>query len=445
VIALLSLAIVAGAALWVRCERAEPVVEAPADLAVGRGGRTVPLAVADPDSGLRALAVRLRHAGGEAGLLERDFAGSLLTGGLEHAVRGVEVTLDPGALGLREGDAFLVVEVRDWSWAGWLRGNRTVHEVPVVVDLKPPRVEVLNGLTYLQRGGAGVAAYRLAEPVARDGVEVGDVFFPGHPLPGAADPALRAAFFAIPRDVPREPPISVVAEDRAGNAAARGWQTRLQERGFPDVPIQLTPSFMATKVPELAQALGVAEGSALADFQKINREQRAADEARIREIVATTGPERLWSGAFLQLRNSAVTSRFAEHRTYFLSTGEKVSEAIHYGYDLASLAGAPIEAANAGRVVFADDLGIYGSCVVVDHGLGVASLYAHLSRVDVAPGDEVEQGATLGLSGATGLAGGDHLHFAMLVGGVYVDPVEWWDAKWIREKVDEPLAAAATR
>jgi murein DD-endopeptidase MepM/ murein hydrolase activator NlpD len=439
---LLALAVAAGAGLWLRCEGAGPVVEAPPEVAVGRGGRTVSIGVADPDSGLRALAVRLRNAGGETPLDERTFPGDLLRGGTEHEVRSVELALDPKALGLREGDAVLVVEATDWSLRRWLRGNLTLHEIPVVVDLKPPRVEVLNGLTYTQRGGAGVAVYRLPEPVVRDGVEVADAFFPGHRLPEAADPALRAAFFAIPRDVPPQPPIRVVAEDRAGNVTARGWQVRLQERVFPDVPIQLSASFMETKVPELAEVLDVAEGSAVADFQRINRDQRAADEARVREIVGTTAPERLWSGAFLQLRNSAVTSRFAEHRTYFLDGGEKISEAIHYGYDLASLSGAPIEAANSGRVLFADDLGIYGTCVILDHGLGVASLYAHLSRLDVAAGDEVEKGQTLGLSGATGLAGGDHLHFAILVGGFYVDPVEWWDAKWIREKVDEPLAAA---
>jgi murein DD-endopeptidase MepM/ murein hydrolase activator NlpD len=439
---LVALAVAAGAGAWLRCEGAGPVVDAPPDVAIGRGGRTVSIAVADPDSGLRALAVRLRSAGGETALDERRFPGDLLRGGTEHEARGVEVALDPKALGLREGDALLVVEATDWSWRRWLRGNRTVHEVPVLVDLKPPRVEVQSGLTYTQRGGAGVAVYRLPEPVARDGVEVAETFFPGHPLPGAKDPALRAAFFAVPRDVAAQPRIQVVAEDRAGNVTARGWQVRLQERSFPEVPIHLSAAFMQTKVPELAEALGISEGNAVADFQKINREQRAADEARIREIVATTAPERLWSGSFLQLRNSAVTSRFAEHRTYFLDGGEKISEAIHYGYDLASLAGAPIEAANSGRVIFADELGIYGTCVILDHGLGVASLYAHLSRLDVAPGDAVEKGQTLGVSGSTGLAGGDHLHFAILVGGHYVDPVEWWDAKWIREKVDEPLAGA---
>ena len=116
-------------------------------------------------------------------------------------------------------------------------------------------------------------------------------------------------------------------------------------------------------------------------------------------------------------------------------------------------ANVPVLAANAGKVVNADWLGIYGNCVIIDHGLGVQSLYGHLSSIDVKVGDMVTRGQTLGRSGQTGLAGGDHLHFTMLVGGHPVNPVEWWDAHWIQDRVDRKLkdagaaapVAAATR
>src|SRR5690606_13527667 len=113
-------------------------------------------------------------------------------------------------------------------------------------------------------------------------------------------------------------------------------------------------------------------------------------------------------GAFEQLRNSKVTSHFAEKRSYFVED-EKVSQATHYGYDLATTAAAPISASNSGKVVYADDLGIYGGCVIIDHGFDLFTLYGHLSRIDVKPGDLVSKGGVIGLSGATGLAGGDHL------------------------------------
>jgi murein DD-endopeptidase MepM/ murein hydrolase activator NlpD len=270
--------------------------------------------------------------------------------------------------------------------------------------------------------------------VERDGVLVGDVFFQGFPHP-AGGKGERVALFAIPRNAPEAPLIRVVARDRAGNETALGWSTRLKERSFDQVPIRLSTGFLETKVPELAELLRIDASDRIRAFQQINQETRARNEDQIRAIVAESGAEPLFDGAFLQMRNSAVTSRFAEHRSYLVE-GEKVSEAIHYGYDLASTANAPIEASNRGRVLFAGDLGIYGSCVILDHGLGLTSLYAHLSRIDVQVGDVIERGATLGTSGATGLAGGDHLHFAILVGGTYVDPKEWWDAKWVSERVE---------
>jgi murein DD-endopeptidase MepM/ murein hydrolase activator NlpD len=300
----------------------------------------------------------------------------------------------------------------------------------------------------VRRGGAAAAVYSIDEPTSRDGVEVGESFFPGYPFP-AEEPGQvqetrygrrRIAIFAVPRDAPANAAIRAVGVDEAGNRTTVGWQTRLQEREFPEVRINLGGAFLSSKVPELASSLGVKGADPLSTFQRINSETRAANELRIVEIVAASAPERFWRGAFAQLRNSKVTSLFAEHRSYFVE-GEQVSEAIHYGYDLASTAGAAITAANAGRVIFEGPLGIYGNCVVLDHGLGVTSLYAHLSRIDVREGDQLEKGQGLGLSGATGLAGGDHLHFAVLVGGTYVDPKEWWDPKWVREHIEARLAA----
>src|SRR5688500_20374453 len=90
----------------------------------------------------------------------------------------------------------------------------------------------------------------------------------------------------------------------------------------------------------------------------------------------------------------------------------------------------------------AGDLGIYGNCVVIDHGLGVQSLYGHLTTIDVKAGDTVEKGRQIGRSGMTGLAGGDHLHFTMLVGGEQVTPVDWWSAQWLQDRVLRKIMAA---
>jgi murein DD-endopeptidase MepM/ murein hydrolase activator NlpD len=90
-------------------------------------------------------------------------------------------------------------------------------------------------------------------------------------------------------------------------------------------------------------------------------------------------------------------------------------------------------------VLFADWLGIYGECVILDHGMGIGSLYGHLSSIDVKPDEAVRKGQPLGRSGLTGMAGGDHLHFTMLLHGRPVNPVEWWDPHWIEDRVERKL------
>ena len=96
-------------------------------------------------------------------------------------------------------------------------------------------------------------------------------------------------------------------------------------------------------------------------------------------------------------------------------------------------------AAHNGTVVHAGDLGIYGNCVMLDHGFGLFTLYGHLSSIDVKVGDSVQAKQPIGRSGETGLAAGDHLHFGVYLAGVAVLPVEWWDAKWINDNIAPKL------
>jgi murein DD-endopeptidase MepM/ murein hydrolase activator NlpD len=433
----------AGAALWIRAEGEPPALEAPEALLIGRTGASLAVSLADPRSGLRSLTVELVDGETPRTLLAEEYPGNLLAGGprREHAA---QLALDPKALGALGPDAKLRIAARDWSWRGFFSGNQAEKLLPLRVDLEPPRLDVATGLSYGTRGGAGAVAYTVSEPTAADGVRVGERFYRGYPRPGGT-PGQRVAIFALPFDVPPDAKPVVVARDEAGNESVAGWPLVLKEVAQPTASVTLSPAFFDTVLPRLAG--GALSADPAASFHEVNTRVRAQNEASIREHLAQSSEQPLFEGGFEQLANSKVTSRFAERRTYFVG-GTAVSNAIHYGYDLASTAGAPITAAAAGRVAFTGDMGIYGNCVLVDHGLGVGTLYGHLSSIDVAVGAQVARGQALGRSGSTGLAGGDHLHFAVLVGDTYVDPVEWWDAQWVETHVRDrwqaqPQAAAA--
>ena len=422
-----------------RFEGTPPRLVTGEELVLGPVGATLVINVEDPDSGPRSLHVRLLDQAGSRTLAQRDYPGGLLTGSeFGDRRQRFELDLDPKALRVPDGRATLVVSARDWSWRDGFSGNRTELSIPVVIDTRPPRVELLSGLTYVYRGGSAAAVYRVSEAAERDGVLVDEVFFPGFPHPSGQE-NLRVALFAIPVEASEKPSVKVLATDQAGNEGTARFPARVQKKAFQLSEIQIDEAFIEDVAAPLAGQAGLPTEDPAQTFQGVNETLRAQNEATIREhIGAAPLAERLWAGPFRQWPGSAVMSRFAELRNYSLEQ-RPVSTARHYGFDLASTARAPIPASAAGRVVFAGELGIYGQCVILGHGLGLSSLYAHLSRIDVDPGEDVAQGAILGASGTTGLAGGDHLHFALLVGDTYVNPLEWWDPKWVRSHIEARL------
>jgi murein DD-endopeptidase MepM/ murein hydrolase activator NlpD len=295
-----------------------------------------------------------------------------------------------------------------------------------------------------------MAVYRVTPEDVTSGVVVGDVEYPGYPASGATidgvritDPAMRVAFFALLHDQDLKTPIRLFARDEAGNAARADFDFRVFPKPFKKSRIQLDDKFLERVVPAILEGTTEIqpEGDVLSQFLAINGELRRKNNEKIASFAAQTRPELLWRGiVFHPFTNTAVESAFADHRTYVYK-GKEVDQQVHLGFDLASFAGTPIVSANRGTVVFADELGIYGNCVIVDHGMGVQSLYAHLSSLEVKVGQTVEKEQQLGRSGMTGMAGGDHLHFTMLVNGHMVNPVEWWDSHWIEDRILRKLRA----
>jgi murein DD-endopeptidase MepM/ murein hydrolase activator NlpD len=333
-----------------------------------------------------------------------------------------------------------------------LFGLRTVTSSAtrdVQVRLDPPRIAVVSTHHFINLGGAEFVVLRATPDDVVAGVRVGDDNSPAYPgaAVGLTDPALRVAFFALRHDQDVGTRISAYARDEAGNETTTSLGHQPTNKRFLQSRIPIDQPFLDRVVPAIASNtpdLKVDTGSSdglLKGFLTINGEMRKKNNATIAALAAKSRPEMVWKEAFAPMGNAQVESRFADRRTYFFGDKE-IDRQVHLGFDLASVQRAPVLASNAGTVVFADFLGIYGNCVIIDHGLGVQSLYAHLSTLGVKEGDTVSKGQEIGRTGATGLAGGDHLHFTMLLQGTPVNPVEWWDPHWLEDRVFRKIKEA---
>jgi len=400
-------------------EREKPAIQIQPD--ARHIGKSLAVRVQDQKSGVAELEVDVVQQGKTLNLLSEKFP---------KKTRLVEKTigLRPLPKGLRDGEAQIKISAKDHSWS-W--GNPVTVEKAVVIDTTPPQLSVLGALHYGNQGGTGVITYQVSEEVRRTGVQVGPTLFPGY----AVGQGRYVAYFAIPQDASPQTSFSALAEDQAENHTQTGFRVVIKPKALKKDRIQVSDSFLQNLLPYFTSKDPNLKGTPLEMFLAVNRKQREADHQEVKKVCRETVPKPLWTGPFLRLPNSKPMASFAQDRTYFYD-GKEVDRQIHLGIDLASVAQSPVPAANSGIVVFAGPLGIYGNTVVIDHGCGLFSMYSHLSKIEVEGKKEVKKGDSLGRTGATGMAGGDHLHYAMMVHGVFVNPLEWWDPHWIRDNVD---------
>ena len=390
------------------------------------GNAPLEISVTDAGAGLKSLSIML----GETSIAAERFASPV-------AEKKASVTLAK-LPGVKEGPATLRVVARDASLWKFFKGNETVLERKITIDLTPPSVALVADDRYISFGGAGAVVYTSSADTATSGVRVGKHFFPGFPgqIKGKADHLI--AFFAHPYDTPPEAKAMLVATDKAGNTREVPLAYELKDVKYRKSTITLSDGFLQAKVSVLARDPATRQAAPRELFIAVNNALRKENEARIAAVTGKASPSILWKGAFSQLSNSKVEANFADLRTYVYK-GEAIDTAYHLGYDLSVTKRYPVEAANSGKVVLAEDLGIYGNTVILDHGLGLFTLYSHLSAIDVKAGDSIQARQILGKTGETGLAGGDHLHYGVYLHGVAVLPVEWWDGKWINDNIAPKL------
>ena len=417
-----------------RFEHGSPQIRLPDSDVLGLSPMEV--AIGDEGAGLKSVSATLSAGGTEHALVSEQYAQPV-------SEKKFTVALSSKLAGLKEGPAVLRISARDASLWNFFRGNETVIEKKLTIDITPPTLELIADDRYVNFGGVGAIVYKASADTATSGVRIGNYFFPGFKGQIKDQPDYFLALFAHAYNVPADARAVLVASDKAGNSRQLSLVYELKNVSYRKSTIPVPESFLQNKVVPLVQDVAARQGAPKDVFVAVNRKLRAENEKRITEITSKASPSMLWKGAFSQLSNSKVEANFADHRTY-LYNKEPIDTAYHLGYDLSVTKQYPVEAANSGAAAFVGDLGIYGNTVILDHGLGLFTLYSHLSSMDVKVGDAVNARQAIGRTGETGLAAGDHLHYGVYLHGVAVLPVEWWDPKWINDNITPKLAGKSS-
>lgn len=342
--------------------------------------------------------------------------------------------------GLAEGSATIQITAVNDSWGRFFRGGESRVSLTLPVRFTAPQIGVITTQHYINQGGCDMVVFTVSPGTVESGVQVGKYFFTSFPVKPSMTNT-RLAIFAYPWDLDPSAPAQIVARDDAGNQAMANFSYRVFPKKFHTDTIALDDAYIARVVPPIMSETPDIDdqGSPLKNFLAVNGHLRQVDSEKLIELSKQTSPTFLWHEPFNRLA-SKTEAYFADARTYTYK-GEVVDHQTHLGFDLAGLEHMPVLAANDGVVVMAQFFGIFGNAVVIDHGAGIQTLYGHMSQLEVKPGEAVKRGQEIGRSGATGLAGGDHLHFTVLLDGIPVNPTEWWDPHWIHDRIQAKLEA----
>jgi len=391
----------------------------------------VSVQIANPH-GVRRVSAHLEQNGASFPLLERTTPSHRLF--WRRNQRPETVGFEAGknkAPNLKEGEARLVVETVSDDF----RGSSDSVSSAVKVVLAPPGVTPDDAQHYINQGGMELAVLTPSGSWSEAGVKVARYTFRSFPLPGR--PGQRFAMFAYSWDLPADVTPMVYARNQAGTEATARFWFRLFPKKFRVRDMPIDDAFIQKVVSQIDPDGSKAPGpDMLSRFLKMNSEMRRQNNQQLADLRFKTEEKILWNGPFLHWGKEE--SMFADVRNYIYQ-GKKVDQQVHLGFDLSDTLNAPVHVANDGRVVWASDLGIYGNCVVVDHGYALQSIYGHMNRIDVKVGDMVTKNQSLGVAGQTGMAGGVHVHFSMQIDGVQINPREWWDEHWIHDRIMSKL------
>ncbi len=339
----------------------------------------------------------------------------------------------------------IVVEATDFSKWNLLNGNATAKSAKLTLDKRKPQLSIVKNSYKISKGGSALVIFKVKDENLDELYILGNndkhfkpqpFYKEGYYISLLAWPVKDRTFKA-----------TVIAKDKAGNISKAYVPLYLKHKDYRLSKIKLSDKFLKGKIADLAEEFVETEGvdEKLEQFKIINEDVRAKNEKLIHEITSKVADDELLSSFKVRkmypLKNAKVVAYFGDHRKYYYD-GEFISEAYHLGLDLASNAMAEIKPQNGGEVVYSDYNGLYGNMPIINHGLGLYTLYGHCSSVKVNQGDIVTKGEAIANTGKSGYAMGDHLHFGVLVQGIEVRPQEWMDKQWIKLNITDVIKSA---
>ena len=339
----------------------------------------------------------------------------------------------------------LQVSVTDASRWNFFQGNKTIKTVQIIVDSKRPNVNVVANSYSITQGGSALVVFQ-----AND-LNMDQLYIKAAGKKFQAQRYKKEGYYAALIAWPfNEANFSakIIAIDKAKNKRVSDVPFYIKNKKYRVSWIKVKDKFLDGKITDLASNCTTHEylDDKLDKLRAVNETMRLKNEEEIYKFSKNISNELLdsWSiHKFYPLKNGAKVASFGDERHYYYGAKDnEVSQSYHVGYDLASTKMAAIKTSNAGTVVYANENGIYGNMPMIDHGLGLYSLYGHCSGLLVKEGDEVKAGQVIAKTGVSGLALGDHLHFGVLVQGVAVRPVEWFDGGWIKKNIDNVFKVA---
>jgi len=333
----------------------------------------------------------------------------------------------------------LKVTVTDNSMWNFMQGNANEETIDINVDYTRPNVNVLSNSYSITQGGTALVVFQAQdENLDTLYVEAGGEKFKAQPY---KKEGYYAALIAWPFEKD-DFTAKIIAIDAANNKRVVDIPYYIKNHNYRVSWIHAKDKFINGKITDLASSNPeyASIDDKLDKLRAINETMRLKNEDLIHSLSKEISSDMLdgWKiHKFYPLKNGQRVASFGDERHYYYKTKDnEVSHSYHVGYDLASTRMATIKTSNAGTVVYANENGIYGNMPMINHGLGLYSLYGHCSQLLVNEGDEVSAGQAIAKTGVSGLALGDHLHFGLLVQGIEVRPVEWFDQDWIRKNID---------